>query len=244
MAASPVGGRREARVDRRDLGLGGVYTEGMTTAQMQTISELEDEYLGLIAIRGIDPRSKHPEVDSRMRIDAAIAEGFDDVKFTITEVVLEVGLSERRIRDILAEDDDSFRGEVLKLRMSKARWLVADSNAFTVDEIAYLCGYRCASTFAARFREATGASPRAWRERYGGASRAGGTTGCFRSAAARARAAIDGSPAPGTRRPRPTLGERAMTDQAMRHSERRAILRGHLPRGASIADRARVWMGD
>jgi AraC-like DNA-binding protein len=216
----------------------------MTTEEMRTVAELEYEYEALISIRRISPSSKHPEVDSRMRIDSAIAEGFDDVKFTIADVALAVGLSERRIRDILAEDNESFRGEVLKLRMAKAGWLIASSNGFTVDEIAYLCGYSCASTFAKRFREATGATPRAWRKRYGGAPRAGGTTGCFRSPAARARAAVDGSPAPGTRRPRPTLGERAMADLAMGHSERRAILRGELSRGASIAERARVWMED
>jgi AraC-like DNA-binding protein len=164
MAASPVGGRRDDTVDRLDAGPAGGYTEAMPTADMQTVAELEYEYEDLIAIRGISPRSKHPEVDSRMRIDSAIAEGFDDVRFTIDDVALAVGLSERRIRDIIAEDDESFRGEVLKLRMAKARWLIANSNAFTVDEIAYLCGYRCASTFAKRFRQATGATPRAWRE--------------------------------------------------------------------------------
>jgi hypothetical protein len=31
------------------------------------------------------------------------------------------------------------RGELLKLRMSKARWLLAGSSAFTVDEVAFLC---------------------------------------------------------------------------------------------------------
>ncbi|HYM55542.1 MAG TPA: helix-turn-helix transcriptional regulator [Solirubrobacteraceae bacterium] len=215
-----------------------MYTSGSMSDKPSEI-ELLSELLSLLAIAKIDPRSTLPQVDTHMRIGSAIANGFDDPDFTIGDVTLAVGLSERRVRDVLAEDNTSFRGEVMKLRMAKARLLIVNSR-YTIDEIAFLCGYRCASTFAARFREINDMAPRAWRESYEGESRAGGTTGCFRNAAERARAARNGYAGPDTRRPRPTPGERAMLDHDIKHAERRARLRGELAESASIAQRAKV----
>jgi AraC-like DNA-binding protein len=121
------------------------------------------------------------------------------------------------VRDILSEHNTSFRGEVMNRRMIKARWLLAGSPN-TIDEIAFLCGYRCPSTFAARFREANGMTPRAWRESKGGSARASKT-----------RAGKAGTD---SRHRRPTRGEREMLAHESRHSERRARLRGEREQNA------------
>jgi AraC-like DNA-binding protein len=176
------------------------------------------EMLELAASVGREPRLAGPGVDTQEQIALAIAQGFDDPSFTIADVALAVGLSERRVRDILAEHNQSFRGEVLNRRMIKARWLMAGSPN-TVDEIAFLCGYRCPSTFAARFREANGMTPRAWRESEGGAARV---------SKARGRRAASSS-----RRPRPPRGEREMLVHEERHAERRARLRLQSQQNAS-----------
>jgi AraC-like DNA-binding protein len=215
-----------------------VYTEGMATSEIPSLIDLLSDALRLSAA---DTSLRGSGLDMRGQIDAAISAAFDDPDFEFAEVALAVGLSERRIRDILAEGNETFRGAVLARRMKKARWMLLSSE-YTVEEVAFLCGYRCASTFAARFREANGMSPRAWRKDYGGVARAGGTTGCFRAPAARARAARDGLLAPDTRRTRPSRGERAMDKHSRQHAERRAILRGELAKDASIAERARIWM--
>jgi AraC-like DNA-binding protein len=157
-----------------------------------------------------EPRLAGSGVDAREEIILAIAQGFDDPSFTITDVALAVGISERRVRNILAEHDQSFMGEVLNRRMIKARWLLVGSPN-TVNEIAFLCGYRCPSSFAARFRDVNGMTPRAWRESEGGPVRVSRTRG---------RRAASSS-----RRPRPTRGEREMLAHEERHAERRARLR-------------------
>ena len=177
---------------------------------MPTARNLLMEMLELAASVGREPRLAGPGVDAQEEITLAIAQGFDDPSFTIADVALAVGLSERRVRDILTEHNQSFREEVINRRMIKARWLLTGSPN-TVDEIAFLCGYRCPSTFAARFREANGMTPRAWREREGGAARV---------SKARGRRSPSSS-----RRPRPPRGEREMRVHEERHAERRARLR-------------------
>ncbi len=168
------------------------------------------EMLELAASVGREPRLAGPGVDPQEEITLSIAQGFDDPNFTIADVVLAVGLSERRVRDILAEHNQSFRGEVINRRMTKARWLLT-SSPNTIDEIAFLCGYRCPSTFAACFRYVNGMTPRAWRESEGGAARVSKT---------RSRRAASSS-----LRPRPPRGEREMPAHEERHAERRARLR-------------------
>lgn len=181
-----------------------VYTSGMSASNSLL------EMLKLVASAGKDPCFVGPGVDSREQIALAIAQGFDDPDFTIADVAMAVGLSERRVRGILAEHDQSFRGEVINRRMTKARWLLT-SSPNTIDEIAFLCGYRCPSTFAARFRYVNGMTPRAWRESEGGAARVSKTRG-RRSASS-------------SRRLRPTRGEREMLAHEERHAERCARLR-------------------
>jgi AraC-like DNA-binding protein len=164
------------------------------------------------------------ETDTRRRIDAVIANGYDDPAFGMGDVTAALDLSERRVRDVLDDENTSFRAEVLWRRMAKAKWFVV-ATQYTVSETAFLCGYRCASTFAARFRDATGCTPREFRAKFGGVARAGGTTGCFRSPAERARVARQGGVAPTMTRTHPTPGERAMRDHARQHARRRALIR-------------------
>lgn len=177
---------------------------------MPTARNLLMEMLELAASVGREPRLAGLGVDAQEEITLAIAQGFDDPSFTLADVALAVGLSERRVRDILTEHNQSFREEVINRRMIKARWLLTGSPN-TVDEIAFLCGYRCPSTFAARFREANGMTPRAWRESEGGAARV---------SKARGRRSPSSS-----RRSRPPRGEREMRVHEERHAERRARLR-------------------
>jgi hypothetical protein len=79
------------------------------------------EMLELAASVGREPRLAGPGVDAQEEITLAIAQGFDDPSFTIADVALAVGLSERRVRDILTEHNQSFREEVINRRMIKAR---------------------------------------------------------------------------------------------------------------------------
>ena len=116
------------------------------------------------------------------------------------------------------------------------------SSSYTIEQVAYLCGFKDASTFSTKFRAQHGATPRGWRTHYGGAKRAGGTTGCFRKAAERARARRDGKPLPSMTRETLSEGDRAVMGHEMDHAFRKARIRGRLADRSSIADFARVWM--
>jgi AraC-like DNA-binding protein len=170
----------------------------------------------------LDPADSN--LDIQVRIDAAIAQGFDDPGFRIRDVVLAVRLGERRIREALQErtPPTSFRAELHHRRMERARGMVL--YPYLIDHVAFLCGYRCASTFAAHFKNETGMTPREWRRLHGGAGRAGGVTGCFVAAAERARARRDGRPEPVMTRRGPAPGTAAVRAHVERHAARRAAL--------------------
>lgn len=203
---------------------------------LPTIKELENALSALTCMSRIDPRSDDPAFCLGDRIDAAIAAGFDDPDFSLNQVAQAVGCSARRIRQVLDETGTSFRQEVLALRMSKARYLLA-STTYLIDTVAMLAGYRCSSTFAMHVRQATGDSPRRFRLRYGGPTRAGGTTGAFRKAAQRARALADGAEAPGYGREAQLPDSAALMEHAIKHGLRHRSMRG----GASISVMTEAW---
>lgn len=183
-----------------------------------------------------------PGLSQLERIGIVISQGYDDPQFHFSDVEAALGIGERRIRQVLAEGSPptSFRAEVHERRMIKAKATLASAN-YLIDYIAYLCGFKCASTFAAHFKKATTVSPYDWRRHYRGTRRAGGTTGCFRLAAGRARAKRDGEEEPPMTRPGKAPGEDAVTDHDIHHALRQARLRGEVGHAASIAEIARAW---
>src|SRR5436309_2168199 len=99
--------------------------------------DLLHEFWALVAFRTIPPGVDRPDVDLSTRILSAISSGFDDPLFSISDVVIAVGRSERTIRDRLGQQSTSFRAEVLKRRMAKAQTLLATST-YTIDEVSLL----------------------------------------------------------------------------------------------------------
>jgi AraC-like DNA-binding protein len=160
------------------------------------------------------------------RVVAAIEEMFADPDVTAELVGLASGIGPRRVKALLANEETSLRAELLTRRMEKARKLLVETN-FAIDNVAYLCGYKCASTFAKRFAEQhNGQSPRRYRVARGGTPRSGGVTGAFRRPAQRARAREQGNPPPSMSPFRALPGHWQVVLARHQNERRRAQLRG------------------
>jgi AraC-like DNA-binding protein len=141
-----------------------------------------------------------PPPSTRERVFGAIEEMAGDPEVSTTLVGLAAGISARRVKAILADAETTFTAELLKQRMVLARRLLSETN-YAISNVAELCGYRCASTFAKRFASQNqDLTPRQYRVAKGGRRRAGATTGAFRKPAQRARAEQEGAPGPGMHR--------------------------------------------
>ncbi len=77
-------------------------------------------------------------------------------------VARELGMSKRTLARRLADEGTSFQAIVENLRQALTRDYIADSN-LSLTEIAFLLGYRDASSFSTAFRRWTGKSPREMR---------------------------------------------------------------------------------
>jgi AraC-like DNA-binding protein len=161
---------------------------------------------------------------TRERVFIALDEMACDPEVTTSLVGLAAGISARRVKAILAEEQTSFRAELLRRRMDRARELLVETN-YAISNVARLCGYRDASTFARRFAEQNEeVGPREFRVRRGGSRRAGGATGAFRKPAERARAKRRGTRRPGMRRKGMLPGASEAGFEQMLNEERRRRL--------------------
>lgn len=175
------------------------------------------------------PKIRWPEPVEATRTERVLA-GIDDLacdsEVTTDLVGLAAGVGGRRVKAILAAQGTSFRAEVLDRRMARARELLTETN-FAIRNVSRLCGYRDPSTFARRFAACHhGLSPKGYRVGHGGSARTGGATGAFRKAAARARAAQEGTPGPDMRRWRSLPGTMDVYWAERANEARRARLRG------------------
>jgi AraC-like DNA-binding protein len=162
------------------------------------------------------------------RVTAALDEQFGDPQATAELIGLEAGIGPRRVKGILEDQGTTLRDELLNRRMGRARELLEKSD-YAVRFVANMCGYRCQSTFAQRFAERHGESPREYRSRRGGKRRAGGPTGAFRKPAQRARARERGEPAPSMSPFRTLPGYNQARFAEWKNECRRARLRNESP---------------
>lgn len=172
------------------------------------------------------PPNDGPQSSTADRVVATLDEMFADPDVTAELVGLASGIGPRRVKALLAEKETSLRAELLTRRMAKARELLTETN-FAIGNVAYLCGYKCASTFAKRFAgQNGGVTPRQYRVAEGGTPRSGGVTGAFRRPAQRARAREQGHPPPSMSPFRALPGHWQVTLARYENESRRAQLRG------------------
>jgi AraC-like DNA-binding protein len=143
----------------------------------------------------IFPQRRHEDLPPARRIRIALDHGFHDPDFTEAEAAAAAGMSQRRLRYLLAAADTTYREQILVRRMKRAEDLLFGTN-YLIANISRLCGYRCASTFTKRFKERHGLTPREFRRAKGKSPRAGGITGAARMPSARHRAKKEGLPEP------------------------------------------------
>jgi AraC-like DNA-binding protein len=141
------------------------------------------------------PRRERTDLTPARRVGLALDRGFHDPDFTEAEAAAAAGISQRRLRYLLAENETTYREQLLERRMKRAEELLAETN-FLIANVARLCGYRCASTFSKRFKERHSLTPREFRRAKGKSPRAGGITGAARMPSARHRAKQEGLPEP------------------------------------------------
>ena len=188
--------------------------------------------------------SDHPEVSPALRVQLALDAGFHDPDFTEAEAAAAAGMSPRRLRYLLDSEDTTYREQILRRRMQRAEELLASTD-YLISNVAQLCGYRCPSTFARRFKEQhSGLSPRQFRVAQGKRPRAGGITGAARSPGARHRAREEGRPEPPMHKTgfNRAPGESEVFDADTKSAIRQAESFGVLPRRSwpSVADMAEL----
>lgn len=185
------------------------------------------------------PRRQEGDFSPARRVRIALDRGFHDPDFTESEAAA-AGISPRRLRYVLAEEETTYREQMLVRRMKRAEELLADTT-YLIANVAQLCGYRCPSTFTKRFKEHFRLSPREFRRAKGKSPRAGGITGAARMPSARHRARKEGLPEPPMHRgygwaPGEAEVFGAEIDSALRQARAFGLTSG----GTSIAERARL----
>jgi AraC-like DNA-binding protein len=97
----------------------------------------------------------------RARIDARLAEP----DLAPGHIAQEAGVSERRLRALLAEQGEGFAAYVLRRRLERcAEWLRLPSwQAVSITQIAFRAGFNNATHFGHAFRQRYGVAPRDWR---------------------------------------------------------------------------------
>lgn len=81
-----------------------------------------------------------------------------------TDVAHRLGVSERQVARLFATHNTSFTRELTTKRINAARSLLTSEPHTPILEIARRCGFRSTSHFSRTFREATGLSPKEFRE--------------------------------------------------------------------------------
>jgi AraC-like DNA-binding protein len=90
---------------------------------------------------------------------------FETPDLKLDDVAAEVGLSKCYLTRFLKEQTGlGFRDHLSRFRLSKAKQYLAESDMLIID-IAYRCGFQSLTTFNRIFKEYTGTSPSAYRNR-------------------------------------------------------------------------------
>lgn len=186
------------------------------------------------------PRRRPKDLSPARRVHLALDRGFEDPDFTEVEAAAAAGVAPRRLRYLLADEETSYREQILGRRMKRAEELLADST-YLIANVGLLCGYRCPSTFAKRFKEHSRLTPREFRRAKGKSPRAGGLTGAARMPSARHRARKEGLPGPPMHRAYGWApGEEEVFSAELDNARRQAQAFGFPAGGMSIAEMARL----
>lgn len=92
---------------------------------------------------------------------------FDDMELCPMTLANELNISKRYVHKIFASHNTTFGGELLELRMKRAKYILEDPRyaAYRISDVAYACGFSDPSHFARRFREKFSSAPLAVRNR-------------------------------------------------------------------------------
>jgi AraC-like DNA-binding protein len=114
----------------------------------------------------VEPARAHGVRAARLQaIKAEIKAGFSQPNFSERQVAAKLGLTSRYVQDVLHETGATFTDWVLKLRLQKARGMLANprNDHLRIIEIAYACGFNEVSYFNRCFRRWFGSTPTACR---------------------------------------------------------------------------------
>lgn len=139
---------------------------GKETAAYLAIALLEalDDMIDTDSIEGARRRQK--VVDKRLGdIVSYITKHFTNPDLTYDEVANQCGISPRYLCHVLKANDTSFSNLVWNQRLPQARdWLIANNlQDYSIQEIAYMAGFKSAAHFSRMFKDHYGCSPKTFR---------------------------------------------------------------------------------
>jgi AraC-like DNA-binding protein len=97
------------------------------------------------------------------RVRAAVLDGHDGTRPTMTAMARRLGLSERSLRRRLAEENLTYN-EVVEQALAEAARRMLEDPAVTIQEVADRLGFSEASAFHRAFKRWTGQTPRQFRD--------------------------------------------------------------------------------
>jgi len=149
----------ELLLDEGDL-LGKETAGLLVTALLETLGEAIDAN-SLDCIR-----RRQRVVDKRLSdIVSYISKHFTNPDLTYDEVASQCGISPRYLCHVLKANEMSFSSLVWNQRLPQARdWLVAENlQDYSIQEIAFMAGFKSAAHFSRMFKDRYGCSPKTFR---------------------------------------------------------------------------------
>jgi AraC-like DNA-binding protein len=140
-----------------------------------TANRLLDQALDLLAMTLADrlqARSRDQSVHRSAllyRLKNYILTHLSDPELSLPRAAAATGISPRYASDLMAAEQNSFRGYVQTQRLERCKRDLADpaSHARHIGEIAFAWGFNDLAHFSRIFRHRFGVSPREWREQTG-----------------------------------------------------------------------------
>lgn len=101
--------------------------------------------------------------DIVLRVESCIREGLAVNEFSLSDVAVKLGMSERKLQQELDERSTTFSDLLLKIRKTLAMQYVREDN-LRINQIAYLLGFANGSNFTRSFKSWTGYTPNEFKD--------------------------------------------------------------------------------
>lgn len=101
--------------------------------------------------------------DIVLRAESSIREGLAVNEFSLSDVAVKLGMSERKLQQGLDERNTTFSDILLKIRKTLAMQYIREDN-LRVNQVAYLLGFANGSNFTRSFKSWTGYTPNEFKD--------------------------------------------------------------------------------